>query len=220
MTYNYDDVMSEEKQQKSFMLSPQECKNIIGSREDWDRAMARTFFNDPEDPELWDEDDDGNKRFRGFEKSWIHKDDRKQAKNIWAIFKKLLHDLSADKRITNCEEWEYDRMTLSHMVMGVSIMGARRKVEHSSWTCSKDQYILMCGDLDMVFYYIELDGILTGKLGREFDKLRAIKMMGMTLNIRFSNALEESMLPSVFRKEMIEEFEKKYKRAFYKLPST
>lgn len=45
-------------------------------------------------------------------------------------------------------------------------MGARRKVEHASWTCTKDQYILMCGDLDMVFYYIELDAILTGKLSR------------------------------------------------------
>lgn len=57
-------------------------------------------------------------------------------------------------------------MTLSQLVMGVSIMGARRKVEHASWTCTKDQYILMCGDLDMVFYYIELDAILTGKLSR------------------------------------------------------
>lgn len=45
-------------------------------------------------------------------------------------------------------------------------------------------------------------------------------MMGMALNIRFSNALEESMLPSVFRKEMFEEFEKNYKKAFYHLPGT
>lgn len=126
----------------------------------------------------------------GFEKTWLRKDDRKHAKNIWAMFKKLLHDLSADTKITNSEEWEYDRMTVSQLVMGVSIMGARRKVEHSSWNCTNDQYILMCGDLDMVFYYIELDAILTGKLSREFDKLRAIKMMGMTLNVRFSNALE------------------------------
>ena len=32
------------------MLSPQECKNIIGSRKDWDFAMAKTFFKDPDDP--------------------------------------------------------------------------------------------------------------------------------------------------------------------------
>ena len=43
-------------------------------------------------------------------------------------------------------------------------------------------------------------------------------MMGMTLNVRFSNALEESMLPSVFRNEMFQEFEKNYKKAFYNLP--
>lgn len=69
-------------------------------------------------------------------------------------------------QITNAEDQEYDRMTLPQLVMALSLMGARRKTEHSTWSCSKDDYILMCGDLDMVFYYIELDAILTGKVGR------------------------------------------------------
>lgn len=119
MTYKYDDVMNEEKQQKSFMLSQNECKNLVGSRAEWEDAMARTFFHNPKDQELWEEPDEeegkhkGEKRFRGFEKTWLRKEDRKYAKNIWGIFKKLLRDLSADLKITNSEEWEYDRMTVS-----------------------------------------------------------------------------------------------------------
>ena len=54
MTYKYDDVMNEEKQQKSFMLTQNECKELVGSRADWNNAMAKTFFHNPLDPELWE----------------------------------------------------------------------------------------------------------------------------------------------------------------------
>ncbi len=68
------------------MLTPLECRNIVGTREAWDDAMSRTFFKNGRDAELWDEPEEPGKpmRFKGFEKSWIRKDDRKYAKNIWA----------------------------------------------------------------------------------------------------------------------------------------
>ena len=73
----------------------------------------------------------------------------------------------------------------------------------------------MCGDLDMALYYLELDGILRGKFGRYFDKLRVIKLLGMTMNVRFSNVIEESLLTSLCKKSIFEEFENNYSKAFY-----
>ena len=90
-------------------------------------------------------------------------------------------------------------MTIAHLLMGINLIGIRRKVEHSSWKCTNDQYNLLCADLDNALYYLELDSLIGGKFkDQEFDKLRVLKLMGMTINVRFSNILEQCLHKSVY----------------------
>ena len=221
VSQRYEEVKNEEKRRRAFKLSEKRCAELLGNEDDWNRAMATKFFKRKKSEfRSKKERLEFSEEFNKFKKTWLSKEDRNQAENIWALFKQLLSQLSQDKRITNSKEWDYDRISLAQLVVGLTLLGIRREVEHSSWVCSPDQYSSLCFDLDFVLLYVELDGLLTGKLSRHFYKISVIKTLGMCLNIRFSNVLERELTPSLMRKDILTVFEDKFKHAFYHLPHT
>lgn len=72
-TFQYEEAKSETKQQMSFMLSQEQCNDLVGEKNEWDQAMARTFYKNA--IQLWDDGDleDGRKHFNGYEKTWLRK---------------------------------------------------------------------------------------------------------------------------------------------------
>ena len=93
----------------------------------------------------------------------------------------------------------------------------RRSVEHTGWSCTKEQYSLLLLNLDMATSFIEIYGQLRGHVNSVFDKMSLIKLIGMTLNVKISNIVGQSLMPSVFKVHT--QFKQKYEKYFSnKLP--
>ncbi len=71
----------------------------------------------------------------------------------------------------------------------------------------------MCAEMDSLFYYIELDSLVTGKQ-IALHKMQCMKLMGMALGLRVSNAISYCLSEGVFKEAVFKAYNDKYKEAF------
>ena len=107
----------------SFKLSDQRVQELLGSKRDYYQALARAFFLNPEDPQIWENDETLKVAL-----SWLKSANRGTCKNVWDVIKQLLKKLSQHPNITNAARHKYDRITLGQLLLFTLLMRIRTRV--------------------------------------------------------------------------------------------
>ena len=204
MGYNYKDIRSERKRKKNFHVDDMLAEYILGSKSEYEQSLAKAFFEDPNKPILW-----ANARhdFQGGTFSWCEKENRSFAKNIWAEFKLLLKDISKDLHLER-------RITISQIISYSEVIAMRLRVNDPAWDPeSNEQYGGFMDSLNNVldglevnsFFALEESSSSICGLGKKYNKFWLMKIVGLSLGIRISNAAEEH-IKSLYCKEIYEEY--------------
>ncbi len=120
---DYDYVTAKERRQGSLAVDEARIKEIFGTKEEYYREIAQSFYASPKDPALWNERQDLN-----LELSWLNSGDRKKKKNVWAEIKLLLRKISLDPDITNRKNNKYGKITLGQLVLFTTLMRIRQRM--------------------------------------------------------------------------------------------
>ena len=120
MDYAY--ITSKDRRQGLFAMGDEKIGSLFGSKEDYQKEMAKTFFAS-NDPSIWNEKEELNLGL-----SWLNTTDRKKKKNVWGELKKLMKALSTDPQITNRETHKYGKVTLGQLILFTTLLRIRKRM--------------------------------------------------------------------------------------------
>jgi hypothetical protein len=149
MSFNYDELLTENKRKSNyhslskifkgnFMVPIEEAIKILGDKKAFNEGLEKAFFKKPEKDKLnkhvWEYHyETGEKKFKPWETSWLKKEKRKYAHNIWQVFKDLMKKLSQKQEATGGSHHKYERINITQFMFFILLIGVRnRRVPHTS----------------------------------------------------------------------------------------
>ncbi len=120
---DYDYLFEKNRRSGSFNVSDDRVEELLGTKQEYNQAMAKAFFANPEDPAIW-----ANKETLNFNLNWCTQADRSKRLNAWEVIKKMLKKLSDDPNITNGATHKYDKITLGHLILFMLLMRIRDRM--------------------------------------------------------------------------------------------
>ena len=208
MCYDYNRIQREDKRKKNFNLDKAATARVLGKREDWEAAMAKTLFTDPKSEHIWEETPEGKRLVTSDKYNWIRKGDRSHVKNMWEVMKKLMREISKDGKATGGNYNEYDRVQLTHFLFAISVLDVRKTLDSDNYTGQVDDYANVVLAFEQIFSWIERNTIIPAKLDQSFSPNRMLKVLGMALNMKISNYFDyfENWRPQFFNEDMFRDF--------------